>query len=121
MEFDFFELFRLCFFLLCTFLVGLVLLLFPNLFMLKDLELEKLSAYECGFDPFEDTRSNFDVQFYVVAMLFILFDIEIVFLIPWALCLGNLSVLGFWTMYFFLFVLTLGFFYEWSQGALSWE
>jgi NADH-quinone oxidoreductase subunit A len=98
-----------------------VLLLVPNLFVLKDLEFEKLSAYECGFDPFEDTRTNFDVQFYVVAMLFILFDIEIVFLLPWALCLGNLSVFGFWTMYIFLFVLTVGFLYECSQGALSWE
>jgi len=104
------DFFRFVWFLLVAFLLGLFLLFLPNFLVLKDLELEKLSAYECGFDPFLDTRSNFDVQFYFVAILFILFDIEVAFLIPWAVTLGNLSVFGLFIMFFFLFILFLGFF-----------
>ena len=82
---------------------------------------EKLSAYECGFEAFSDSRMEFDVRFYLVAILFIIFDLEIAFLFPWAISLGNLGPLGFWSMMFFLFVLTVGFIYEWKKGALDWE
>ena len=82
---------------------------------------EKLSAYECGFEPFEDSRMEFDVRFYLVAILFIIFDLEIAFLFPWAVTLGNLGALGFWSMMIFLFILTIGFIYEWKKGALEWD
>ena len=82
---------------------------------------EKLSAYECGFEPFDDSRMEFDVRFYLVAILFVIFDLEIAFLFPWAISLGNLGALGFWSMMIFLFVLTIGFVYEWKKGALDWD
>ena len=82
---------------------------------------EKLSAYECGFEPFADSRMEFDVRFYLVAILFIIFDLEIAFLFPWAISLGNIGILGFWSMMIFLFILTIGFIYEWKKGALDWE
>ena len=82
---------------------------------------EKLSAYECGFEAFDDSRMEFDVRFYLVAILFIIFDLEIAFLFPWAISLGNIGALGFWSMMIFLFVLTIGFVYEWKKGALEWE
>ena len=82
---------------------------------------EKLSAYECGFEPFDDSRMEFDVRFYLVAILFIIFDLEIAFLFPWAISLGNIGVLGFCSMMIFLFILTVGFVYEWKKGALDWE
>ena len=82
---------------------------------------EKLSAYECGFDAFDDSRMEFDVRFYLVAILFIIFDLEIAFLFPWAITLGKTGVFGFWSMMIFLGVLTIGFIYEWKKGALEWE
>ena len=82
---------------------------------------EKLSAYECGFEPFDDSRIQFDVRFYLVAILFIIFDLEIAFLFPWAITLGNIGLLGFCSMMIFLFILTVGFIYEWKKGALDWE
>ena len=82
---------------------------------------EKLSAYECGFEPFDDSRIEFDVRFYLVAILFIIFDLEIAFLFPWAITLGNIGLLGFCSMMIFLFILTVGFIYEWKKGALDWE
>ena len=82
---------------------------------------DKLSAYECGFDPFEDARGRFDVRFYLVAILFIIFDLEVAFLFPWAVALGDIGLLGFWSMVVFLGVLTIGFVYEWKKGALEWE
>jgi len=82
---------------------------------------EKLSAYECGFEAFSDSRMEFDVRFYLVAILFIIFDLEIAFLFPWAVTLGSIGVLGFWSMMIFLFVLTVGFIYEWKIGALDWD
>lgn len=82
---------------------------------------EKLSAYECGFEPFEDARGKFDVRFYLVAILFIIFDLEVAFLFPWAISLGNIGMFGFWSMMVFLAVLTVGFIYEWRKGALEWE
>ena len=82
---------------------------------------EKNSTYECGFDAFTDTRSKFDVRFYLVALLFIIFDLEIAFLFPWAVTLGNIGLFGFWSMMIFLTILTIGFIYEWKKGALEWE
>ena len=82
---------------------------------------EKLSAYECGFEAFSDSRMEFDVRFYLVAILFIIFDLEIAFLFPWAISLGNIGPLGFWSMMIFLFILTIGFIYEWKKGALDWD
>ena len=82
---------------------------------------EKNKPFECGFDVFEDTRVNFDVRFYLVAILFIIFDLEIAFLFPWAVSLSNIGLFGFWSMMFFLLVLTFGFIYEWKNGALEWE
>ena len=82
---------------------------------------EKLSAYECGFEAFDDARSQFDVRFYLVAILFIIFDLEVAFLFPWAVALGDIGVFGFWSMILFLGILTVGFIYEWRKGALEWE
>jgi NADH-quinone oxidoreductase subunit A len=82
---------------------------------------EKLSPYECGFEAFEDSRMKFDVRYYLVAILFIIFDLEVAFLFPWAVSLGNIGLLGFWSMMIFLGVLTIGFIYEWRKGALEWE
>jgi NADH-quinone oxidoreductase subunit A len=84
-------------------------------------EAEKLSAYECGFAPFEDARRQFDVRFYLVAILFIIFDLEVAFLFPWAVTLGKIGLFGFLSMMTFLGVLTIGFIYEWKKGALEWE
>jgi|TARA_R110002073_G_scaffold58038_2_gene147488 NADH-quinone oxidoreductase subunit A len=82
---------------------------------------EKLSAYECGFEAFDDARSRFDVRFYLVTLLFIIFDLEVAFLFPWAVALGDIGLFGFWSMVVFLGVLTVGFIYEWRKGALEWE
>ena len=99
--------------------VGFIVLNF--LFSPKNPDPEKLSAYECGFEPFDDSRMQFDVRFYLVAILFIIFDLEIAFLFPWAVTLGSIGSLGFWSMMIFLFVLTVGFVYEWKKGALDWD
>ncbi len=82
---------------------------------------EKISAYECGFEAFDDARSKFDVRFYLVAILFIIFDLEVAFLFPWAVSLGDIGLFGFWSMVIFLGILTIGFIYEWKKGALEWE
>jgi len=82
---------------------------------------EKVSAYECGFEAFDDARSKFDVRFYLVSLLFIIFDLEVAFLFPWAVALGDIGVFGFWSMVVFLGILTIGFIYEWKKGALEWE
>ena len=99
--------------------IGFIVLNF--LFSPKNPDPEKLSAYECGFEPFQDSRMEFDVRFYLVAILFIIFDLEIAFLFPWAISLGGIGALGFWSMMFFLGILTIGFIYEWKKGALEWE
>ena len=99
--------------------VGFIVLNF--LFSPKNPYPEKLSAYECGFEAFGDSRMEFDVRFYLVAILFIIFDLEIAFLFPWAISLGNLGPLGFWSMMVFLLILTIGFVYEWKKGALDWD
>ena len=99
--------------------VGFIVLNF--LFSPKNPDPEKLSAYECGFEAFGDSRMEFDVRFYLVAILFIIFDLEIAFLFPWAISLGNLGPLGFWSMMVFLLILTIGFIYEWKKGVLDWD
>ena len=99
--------------------VGFIVLNF--LFSPKNPDPEKLSAYECGFQAFGDSRMKFDVRFYLVAILFIIFDLEIAFLFPWAISLGNIGSLGFWSMMIFLLILTIGFIYEWKKGALDWD
>ena len=99
--------------------IGFIVLNF--LFSPSNPDPEKLSAYECGFEAFGDSRMQFDIRFYLVAILFIIFDLEIAFLFPWAISLGNIGSLGFWSMMIFLFVLTIGFIYEWKKGALDWD
>ena len=99
--------------------IGFIILNF--LFSPKNPDPEKLSAYECGFEAFGDSRMEFDVRFYLVAILFIIFDLEIAFLFPWAISLGSIGLLGFCSMMIFLFILTVGFIYEWKKGALDWE
>ena len=99
--------------------IGFVILNFA--FSPSNPDPEKLSAYECGFEPFNDSRMEFDIRFYLVAILFIIFDLEIAFLFPWAITLGNIGYFGFFSMMLFLFILTIGFIYEWKKGALDWE
>ena len=99
--------------------VGFIVLNF--LFSPKNPDSEKLSAYECGFEAFDDSRMEFDVRFYLVAILFIIFDLEIAFLFPWAISLGHIGIFGFISMLIFLSILTVGFIYEWKKGALDWE
>ena len=101
--------------------IGLALLAAPFLVAYKAPDPEKLSAYECGFNAFDDARMKFDVRFYLVAILFIIFDLEVTFLFPWAVAFGDIGVFGFWSMMVFLGVLTIGFIYEWRKGALEWD
>lgn len=88
---------------------------------IKRPDAEKVSVYECGFDPFGDSRQKFEVRFFLVAILFIIFDLEISFLFPWSVVIDSLDIFGYWTMYAFLFILTIGLVYEWNKGGLEWE
>ena len=115
------EYFPILFYLVISLTLSLLIVGLPFLFASPQLDPEKLSAYECGFDPFDDARSKFDVRFYLVAILFIIFDLEVTYLFPWAICLNHLGFFGFWSMILFLIILTIGFFYEWKKGALEWE
>jgi len=101
--------------------IGLALLIAPFAIAYKNPDPEKLSAYECGFNAFDDARMKFDVRFYLVSILFIIFDLEVAFLFPWAVSFGDIGWMGFWSMMAFLGVLTIGFVYEWKKGALEWE
>jgi NADH-quinone oxidoreductase subunit A len=101
--------------------LGLAVLIAPFIVAYKQPDSEKLSAYECGFNAFDDARMKFDVRFYLVAILFIIFDLEVAFLFPWAVAFGELGWFGFWSMMIFLGVLTIGFIYEWKKGALEWD
>ncbi|MEO1490928.1 MAG: NADH-quinone oxidoreductase subunit A [Pseudomonadota bacterium] len=101
--------------------LGLVLMLAALVLAVRRPDAEKISAYECGFNAFDDARMKFDVRFYLVAILFIIFDLEIAMLFPWAASFGALSDAAFWSMMVFLAVLTIGFAYEWKKGALEWE
>ena len=97
------------------------LLIAPFIIAFKAPDAEKLSAYECGFNAFDDARMKFDVRFYLVSLLFIIFDLEVAFLFPWAIVFHDIGLLGFWSMMLFLAVLTIGFVYEWNKGALEWD
>jgi len=101
--------------------MGGALMIAPFLVAYKSPDPEKLSAYECGFNAFDDARMKFDIRFYLVAILFIIFDLEVAFLFPWAITFGELGLFGFWSMMLFLAVLTIGFIYEWRKGALEWD
>jgi NADH-quinone oxidoreductase subunit A len=101
--------------------IGLSLLASAFLLAYKQPDPEKLSAYECGFNAFDDARMKFDVRFYLVSLLFIIFDLEVAFLFPWAVAFKQVGAAGFWSMIVFLGVLTVGFVYEWKKGALEWE
>jgi NADH-quinone oxidoreductase subunit A len=101
--------------------IGLALMVAPFVVAYKQPDPEKLSAYECGFNAFDDARMKFDVRFYLVAILFIIFDLEVSFLFPWAVAFGQVGLFGFWSMMVFLAVLTIGFIYEWRKGGLEWD
>lgn len=101
--------------------LGVVLILAAVVLAVRHPDPEKVSAYECGFNAFDDARMKFDVRFYLVSILFIIFDLEIAFLFPWAVAFGEISMAAFWSMMIFLGVLTAGFAYEWKKGALEWE
>ena len=113
--------FQIMLFLFIAFGLSIGFILLNFVFSPKNPDPEKLSAYECGFEPFNDSRMEFDVRFYLVAILFIIFDLEIAFLFPWAISLGTIGVYGYVSMLIFLFILTIGFIYEWKKGALDWE
>ncbi|KAB2846070.1 MAG: NADH-quinone oxidoreductase subunit A [Hyphomicrobiaceae bacterium] len=102
-------------------MIGLALMIAPFLVAYRSPDTEKLSAYECGFNAFDDARMKFDVRFYLVSILFIIFDLEVAFLFPWAITLKDVGSFGFWAMMVFLGVLTIGFIYEWKKGALEWD
>ena len=101
--------------------LGIAFMLIPMVIAPSKPDPEKLSAYECGFNAFSDSRMKFDVRYYLVSLLFIIFDLEVAFLFPWAITLGKTGVYAFWSMMVFLAVLTVGFIYEWKKGALEWE
>lgn len=108
-------------FLLIGILLSVIIVGLSYFLVVQNPETEKLSSYECGFEPYEDARHKFDVKFYLVAILFIVFDIETMFLLPWCISLNNLSVLGFWSMIDFIIELGVGFVYIWYIGALDWD
>ncbi|MFM8700597.1 MAG: NADH-quinone oxidoreductase subunit A [Hyphomicrobiales bacterium] len=101
--------------------IGVALLVAPFAVAYASPDAEKLSAYECGFNAFDDARMKFDVRFYLVSILFIIFDLEVAFLFPWAVAFKEVGLFGFWSMMVFLGVLTIGFIYEWKKGALEWD
>ncbi len=101
--------------------ISLIVIILPKIFAKETPQKDKLKSYECGFDAFGDARGKVDVRFYLVAILFIIFDLEVAFLIPWAINLKAIGMFGFWSMIVFLVVLTIGFIYEWKKGALEWE
>ena len=101
--------------------IALILMTVPFLIAVNNPDPEKVSAYECGFNAFDDARMKFDVRFYLVSILFIIFDLEVAFLFPWAVAFKQVGAFGFWSMMIFLGVLTIGFIYEWRKGALEWD
>ncbi|NCM96373.1 MAG: NADH-quinone oxidoreductase subunit A [Rhodobacteraceae bacterium CG2_30_10_405] len=107
-------------FLVLAIALGIVLILAAVVLAVRNPDPEKVSTYECGFNAFDDARMKFDVRFYLVSILFIIFDLEVAFLFPWAVAFGAISMLAFWSMMVFLAVLTVGFAYEWRKGAMEW-
>lgn len=121
MKFFYVEYFPIFIFLIVSIVLACVIFGLSYVVSAHASDSEKLSTYECGFDPYEDSRNAFDIRFYLVAILFIIFDLEISFLFPWCIVLDGLSTFGYWTMYIFLFILTIGLVYEWNKGGLEWE
>ncbi len=113
--------FYFIYFIFITFLIVTLLFFISYFLMQRNIDIEKMSAYECGFDPFEESLGRFDIKFYIVAILFLIFDLEIVFLFPWAVMFYSLGLFGFWVVLFFIFVLFVGFAYEWQKKALDWH
>lgn len=116
----FFQYFTLIIFIVFSILLSTVLLVLSYLLSPQINNFEKLTPYECGFEPFGDARNILNIQFYIVAILFIIFDLEVAFLLPWAVVAGNIGIFSFWLMIIFLIILTIGFIYEWKKGALNW-
>ena len=115
------ELLPIFFYLLIAIILSIIIITFSYILVIQNPETEKLSTYECGFEPYEDARHKFDVKFYLVAILFIIFDIETMFLLPWSISLSQLNLLGFWSMIDFIIELGVGFLYIWYIGALEWN
>lgn len=115
------EYFSILLYLIVAIALSLIILIFSYLLVVQNPETEKMSAYECGFEPYEDARNKFDVKFYLIAMLFIIFDIETMFLIPWSITVSKLNLLGFWSMIDFIIELGIGFIYIWYIGGLDWD
>ena len=113
--------FSIFIFLIFCSLLSIIFFFFSLVLVSQKDDTQKSSSYECGFDPFDDARNNFDVRFYLVSILFIIFDLEVSFLFPWCLTLGTLPLFSYWSMILFLILLTVGFVYEWKKGALDWE
>ena len=120
-SFFYFDLLPILIFLIIAVVLALIIVSLSYFLAIQNPETEKLSSYECGFEPYEDARNIFDVKFYIVAILFILFDIETMFLLPWSVSLSQLNILGFWSMIDFIIELGVGFVYIWYIGALEWE
>lgn len=121
MKIIFNEYLLISFFLLISLLISLLFFVLSYCIIYQKYDQEKVSSYECGFNPFNNARTTFDIRFYLVAILFLIFDLEISFLFPWSLVLHEISLTGFWIMVLFLIILTIGFIYEWLKGALEWE
>lgn len=121
MKLLFFEYISIWIFLILALILASLIFTLSYFLIPLNSDYEKLSAYECGFNPFDDARSTFDIRFYLVAILFLIFDLEISFLFPWSVVLNEISNYGFYIMMFFLLILTIGFIYEWYKGALEWE
>lgn len=115
------EYFSIFLFILFAIFLAVLIIVLSYFLVVQSPETEKLSTYECGFEPYEDSRNTFNVKFYIVAILFILFDIEIIFMLPWCISLSQLNLLGFWTMIEFLIELSVGFLYVWCAGSLEWK
>lgn len=115
------EYFSILLFILFAIFLAFLIIVLSYFLVVQSPETEKLSTYECGFEPYEDSRNTFSIKFYIVAILFILFDIEIIFMLPWCISLSQLNILGFWTMIEFIVELGVGFFYVWCAGSLEWR
>lgn len=115
------EIFNVSFYIFCSFVLAVFILIASRVVSPDNPDLEKLSAYECGFDPYEDARNNFDVRFYLISLLFLVFDLETIFLLPWSVCISFFNTSSFFGMFDFIFELVVGFAYAWIVGALEWE
>ena len=115
------EYFGVLILLIFSIFLAILILFLSYILVLQKPDLEKLSSYECGFEPYEDARHKFDIKFYIVAVLFIIFDLEAIFLFPWSISLSNLDILGFWSMIDFIFELGVGFVYVWQMNVLEWD